>query len=142
MQPGKHFSNARDHASKLAENIARVAAILHHFEGFSGDISLDTLRAAAQLCELSSEHFMQVFVPPPQELVDAKVLDEWLTYRCRKQNELCIQRNVILQFGPNALREKNRLNQALMVLSDEGRIGLGQIGKTVVVNVFGTNRLY
>lgn len=142
MQPGLQYANARDHASKLAENIARVAAILHYFEGFAGDISLDTLNAASKLCERSSQHFMQVFVPPRQDTVDAKMLDEWLTYRCRNYSQHSIQRNIILQFGPNSLREKNRLNQALMVLADQNRIGFEQIGKTMMINVCANNGLY
>jgi hypothetical protein len=34
------LSDFKDYASKMAENMARVAALLHYFNGDDGDISL------------------------------------------------------------------------------------------------------
>ena len=46
MNPMGIYQQAKDHASKLAENVGRVAALLHFFEGYDGDISLNTFNAA------------------------------------------------------------------------------------------------
>src|SRR5690554_5974312 len=72
--PGRRFQDARDHASKLAENIARVAGVIHCFEGFSGGISAETVQLAADICEISSDDYLRTFVPPPQEMTDAAKL--------------------------------------------------------------------
>jgi len=43
------LSNFKDYASKMAENMARIAALLHHFNGDEGDISLLTVEAAVEI---------------------------------------------------------------------------------------------
>jgi len=114
---GGRFEGASDHASKLADNIARVAALLHYFEGGEGDISCGELEFAVDLCCWYSDQFFQTFVPPPQESVDADDLLEWLyNYFGKKYGE--IRKNKILQYGPGKLRNKIRLERALAVLKE------------------------
>ncbi|MEF9967897.1 MAG: DUF3987 domain-containing protein, partial [Longicatena sp.] len=43
-----YLSNMKDYASKMAENMARIAALLHYFEGYDGDVSIQAVEAAAQ----------------------------------------------------------------------------------------------
>jgi hypothetical protein len=133
---GLPYAEAGDHASKLAENIARVAALLHYFEGFEGDISPVTLNCAYMICNESSIGFLRLFVPPLQEVTDASNLNNWLEFRFRSVNCRFVKRNHVLQFGPNMLREKNRLNQALVVLQDQGLIAMCKKDKTWFIDVF------
>jgi len=114
---GGRFEGASDHASKLADNIARVAALLHFFEGGQGGISCGELDFAVDLCCWYSDQFFQIFVPPPQENIDADDLLEWLcSYFGKRYGE--IRKNKILQYGPGKLRNKLRLERALDVLKE------------------------
>jgi hypothetical protein len=46
MRPGFYFAEIKDYASKYAENLARLAAVLHFFSANDGDISLETIQGA------------------------------------------------------------------------------------------------
>ena len=134
IRPGGCFEAASDHASKLADNIARVAALLHCFEKFDGDIALNTLEAAIDFCRSCSNDFLKLFMPPPQEQLDAGELDNWFN-RFRSTGQRYVPKNIIRQCCPNKLREKNRLNRALEVLCSGGRISLGIMGRSACVDV-------
>lgn len=72
MGPEGVFEHAKDHASKLPENIARLAALIHSFDDLSEEeISLDTLLEAIDLVAYFSKEFMKVFSAPPKYEVDA-----------------------------------------------------------------------
>lgn len=63
--PGGAFCEARDYASKVAENIARVAGVFHAFEGIEGEkISRETLNAAAEVVLWYAREFITLFSPP------------------------------------------------------------------------------
>lgn len=123
IRKGGRLDGAGDHASKLFENITRVAALLHYFEGFDGDISLDTLNAAVDLCKWYSDEFVRVFLPPPQFVSDAAELMEWLSFhlRCGRRYVL---KNHVLQYGPYKIRKKSRLNIALEYICSQRSISV------------------
>lgn len=114
IRPGFFYADAGDHASKLSENVARVAALLHYFEGVEGPISLPTLEAAITICGWSSTCFNQYFNGPPQEELDADILLEWLHKTGRKKNTSVFRQNYILKYGP--LRIASRLQAAIDIL--------------------------
>ena len=120
---GGRFEQISDHASKLADNIARVAALLHFFEGGQGDISCEVLDFAVDVCCWYSDQFFQIFVPPPQEDIDANDLLDWL-YGYFGERYGKIKKNKILQCGPNKLRKKLRLERALYVLRERRLISV------------------
>ena len=132
---GGRFSGAGDHASKLAENIARVAALLHYFEFGDGAISLETLEVAISVCFWCSDEFLKVFIPPPQEETDAIELNAWLQLH-RNSCQRYIPKNQIRQFGPGKLRDKQRLERALEILAGRGGVSIFRQGKTTVVDLF------
>lgn len=138
IAPGGQYADAGDHASKLPENIARVAALLHRFEGFPGDISPATLEAAYHICYACSYDFMQTFVAPPvqpQEAQDATLLDAWLQ-AYRNVGHRALEKNRVRQGGPNALRDRVRLNRAIETLCQWGRIRVTRVGRTQVLDLF------
>ena len=129
-----YFSGAGDHASKLADNIARVAALFHFFEGGGGDISISTLNSAVDVCHWYSDEFIKLFMPQPVEQVDAFELNSWLqNYRVGKGRY--IRKNHIRQYSLNKLRGDDRLGRALEVLRLQGVISFMKIGKTVYVDL-------
>lgn len=128
---GGRFCEMRDYASKLAENIARVAALIHVFEGGGECISLSVLDFAIDFCHWCSDEFYYIFVPPkalPEDQQDAIELDDWLQ-RWRRKGAAWIPKNYIRKHGPNKLRQKIRLDRALEVLFLEDRIRFFEVDK-------------
>jgi len=84
MRPGCYMEAISDFGSKVMENLSRIAAILHLFEGQTGPISRDTLQRAASIMHWYGNQFMMLFGPgarPPQVVVNANKLLVYLRGR-------------------------------------------------------------
>lgn len=116
MGPGGMYECAKDHASKVPENIARVAALIYCFE-HPGDfvISVESLWLAVELLSYFSRDFMRVFCPPPKYVLDAQELFEWLKLFI-DSGRTQIRKNYILQYGPKCIRKKIRLTSCIRLL--------------------------
>ena len=136
MGPGGMYECAKDHASKVPENIARVAALIHCFE-HPGDfeISAESLWLAVELLSYFSNDFMRVFCPPPKYVLDACALSEWLK-PFTASGIRYIRKNYILQFGPNCIRKKADLQAALDYLKQSNPMAEILIDKTRVIDLF------
>ena len=135
---GGYLEDVKDGASKIGDNLARIAALLHYFEGNEGDISLATMNRAVAICEWYLHEFKRLFASAPEvpiEILDAETLETWLVNFIRRYpwgGE--IRKNVIAQLGPNQLRaNKLRREAALYVLSTQDKIRQVQRGKTKLV---------
>lgn len=122
MGPGGMYECAKDHASKVPENIARVAALIHCFE-HPGDfeISVESLWLAVELLSYFSNDFMRVFCPPPKYVLDACALNEWLKPFVASGIRY-MRKNFILQYGPKCIRKKADLQVALDYLKQSNPI--------------------
>ncbi|USU01362.1 YfjI family protein [Pseudomonas siliginis] len=132
--PGYQFEGAGDHASKLADNIARVAALFHYFEKLDGGISLETLNAAVEFCASCSTDFLALFMPPTQQSLEADELDSWLN-RFRSSGQRSVRKNDIRQRCPAKLRDSGRLDRALDALLAAGKVGVYHENNRVWVDV-------
>lgn len=56
-----YLSNMKDYASKMAENMARIAALLHYFEGRNEDISIKAVEAAIQISAQYVDEYKRLF---------------------------------------------------------------------------------
>ena len=119
IQTNGRFEHASDHASKLAENIARVSALLHYFEKGEGPISAETLKVAEDVCTECSEDFLKLFVRPPEEVTDAIELNK-LIERIQQDGLRFIRKTYLHKRCPNAQRTGGRFFRALDVLLREG----------------------
>lgn len=122
MGPFGSYARASDHASKLAENIARVAALLHYFEQKDGPISEQTLEVAADICLDCSDDFLRLFVPPPRDVVDAIALNEVIN-RMRGRNIRFIRKTYLQKRRPYGQRSSGLFEPALDVLLQKGVVG-------------------
>jgi hypothetical protein len=61
MAPGQPYFDISGQAAKAAENVARVAAVLHVIDGMQGDIGYDTIRRAAMIVQWHTDQFMRMF---------------------------------------------------------------------------------
>lgn len=135
VRPGQDFFNVKDYAAKLADNLARLAALFHFFDGNEGQISLDTLERAKSVQVWFANEYLRLFSPEPkmsQDLQDAYRLEIWLAqYRKRMSGSItCVKRNFLLQNIPFAMRKKLRLDFALDVLFATGKVSEFKQGKT------------
>ncbi len=119
MVEGEFWEGMKDHASKLADNIARVAALFHCFEvgGGSEKVSERALDAAIRVCFWYSGEFAKIFSKAGQVEDDARELLDWME-RKEAENGCLFRKNYILKFGPNRLRRKSTLEEALHYLHD------------------------
>ena len=116
MGPNGIYQDVKDHASKLPENIARVAALIHYFDNSSEEgISAATLMESINLVGYFSSQFMNVFCAPPKYVTDAQNLMQWLSVYANSGIRY-LKRNNILQFGPKGTRKKADLEAALEYL--------------------------
>lgn len=136
IKAGGRFEGLNDHASKLTENIARVAAVLHCFEhGCDGSIGQRSLDLAISICMQCSDDFARIFRVVPQELKDVQAIGCWLV-SFRNQGRRYFKKNYILQYGPIGTRSKTRLNAALAEMSRRGLMNFVVMGRTTYVDMF------
>lgn len=130
MRPGGLLQNNKDFGAKLADKIARLAALLHFFEGAEGAIPLSTLERAISIAQWYTNEFVRYFAKPieaPQEQQDANRLLYWFANHLRTGGVFAIKKNDVRQYGPNQLRNIMRLNTALRILWSMGCVSEGKI---------------
>ncbi|EEC7712342.1 TPA: DUF3987 domain-containing protein [Escherichia coli] len=128
--------NYKDYASKIADNMARIAAILHYFNGDEGDISLHITEAAIEITAWHVNEYLRLFAKPEESAQinkDVEELDWWIRNQCSRIGAPYIRKNTILQYGPNRLRNNARVNEILEILYSQNRILVDKRGKTLYI---------
>lgn len=124
LKVGGRFEHARDHGSKLAENIVRKAALLTYIElGEGEDIPLGILKDAERIAFYFSDVYLRCFAIQPEYLKDLQALSEYFQ-TFREDGERYIRKNKIRQSGPNRLRVKRNLDEALNAACQNGEINI------------------
>lgn len=124
---------APDHASKLAENMIRLAALFHVFEGREGDVSEMTMRGAVELGYWFSRQFDRIFSPDTMLENDASELHAWLRAYYERTGGRRIDKNYIRRYCGNRLRDSGRLDELYEKLASDRLIRLVQEGKKWIV---------
>lgn len=138
LPPGGYLSDVKDFAAKLADNIARLAALFHWVDGHQGEISLDAVSRAIDIMYWYADEFVRLFAADhvPEDVRDAEMLSDWLVKLYQVRGWICIKKNYIRQYGPNSLRSRDRMDAALDVLCGWRRVWFTVgAGKTKFVNV-------
>ena len=138
IAPGGDLADARDAASKAADNAARLAALLHVFEhGPQGQISESHVLAATQIVTWHLYQFRRYFceLAPTPEMVNAQKLEAWLIRRRQETGEIHTKTQVILNQGPGGTRHRKELDEALMVLVRAGRARVTKENRTELVEL-------
>ena len=136
MRPNGIYNHVKDHASKLSENIARLAALIHYFDrSLTEDISASTLMESINLVSYFSSQFMNVFCAPPKYVIDAQNLKQWFSEYVNSGIRY-LKRNKILQYGPKGTRKKADLEAALEYIKLDTELGEMMSGKTRVIDLW------
>jgi putative DNA primase/helicase len=128
---GGDMQDVPDVASKSADNMARLACLLHVFEhGFGGSIGLESAESAAEIAIWYLTESRRFFgeLALPQGQADAMRLDNWLIEIGKPTSTRDAQR-----LGP--VRDKNRLDSALTELQELGRVRVVREGKKRLIEV-------
>lgn len=120
-----------DFASKAAENVARLAALFHLFEGATGQIHEDTLERATHIISWHLQEALRLLVKadPPKVHQQAIQLLEWI-----KSNGLTeTSPRYLQQYGP--VRDKKARNSALQILIEHGYLRETTRGKSTQLQI-------
>ncbi|AUU99612.1 hypothetical protein PUATCC27989T_05194 [Phytobacter ursingii] len=130
------LSDFKDYASKVAENMARIAALLHYFHYGEGDISLGAVEAAVKISAWYAEEYVQLFSKREEFVLVSSEADEllvWIKSHCFQCVVPYIRKNTILQYGPNRFRNRSKLNELLSTLYSQNKVQTWQRGKTIFI---------
>ena len=136
MQAGGLLSNAKDFGSKVAENTARLAALMHLVDSDAEEISGETLVSAISLMGWYVNEFLRVFglVGGGSELdKDALDVESFVREVGFKYPMGWVPQIVLLQYGPNRLRKKAALEPVLQYLVNQRRICYFPHGRSMIV---------
>ena len=122
QQAGGRFEMIKDAASKAAENAARLAALIHLFEGHEGEITESSMISGALISQWYLEQFVDIFATMeiPEQLLNAEKVDHYLGRRFNETRNSWMKKNELLKNGPR--RNRKELNEALDVLVEDGQI--------------------
>lgn len=136
LQPGRFFHDIPGFASKIAENVSRVAALLQYFCKGSTEIDVDTLEAARDICQFFVDEMKEISMPyDPMEnaAMYGQLLDEYLVRYQMTTRRTEVDINQLKQYGPNRIRHKEKLWMAINNLCLLNRIHTEQRGRRTVV---------
>jgi hypothetical protein len=117
--PQGDFHGIKDFASKSCEIVGRIAAVMHHFTGQEGAITVDTVERAIAIMRWHTFEFLRLFSinsDIAQLFRDADELKRWLFEHVVYRGVDQIRHNDLLRLGPVKLRTKRRLEPALHLL--------------------------
>lgn len=118
----------QDFASKSAENVARVAALLHLFSGMDGNVQQQTVEQAISIVTWHLNETKRILDPEKGSTVntDAKRILAWL----QKRKLESVTPRYILQYGPPQVRDKTKLSKVIDLLVENNHIQKTIIDKT------------
>ena len=135
IAPNGPLVNYRDYASKHSEHVARIAGVIEGFSTGNQYISGSTMYAAIQIANWYLYSFILIMDKTciSDEIKSADLLDRWLNENKCFWINYVFPKNHILKFGPNCIRSKKLLENALAMLNQRGVVNLFKIGRTSFV---------
>ncbi|CEP36099.1 Putative uncharacterized protein [Halomonas sp. R57-5] len=117
---GMRYSSFADLASKMPENIIRLAAIMSAFdEGIKQPISVNSINRAIQIVMNCADDFIRVFYVPTKEEIDDNTLTNWLNSK-KKLGYRYFKKNYIRRHVNPSLRSNERLEPSIQRLESKG----------------------
>jgi hypothetical protein len=139
LQPSGKLTEIRDAASKIGENMARIAAIFHLITGDEGEISLETTEAAIAVSDWYLTQFNRLFGQPyeiPAWEQNAQMLYAMILKMAANHNCSLFRRNLIYQCSPISLRKNKAIfDSAINILIVRGLIHSWVNGKTTWIGL-------
>ncbi len=137
MAPGGYLSGLQDFGSKVPENTARLAALIHLSFDDSTQISRSTLLSAINVMAWYCHEAVRIFSSTGEQnqfMKDIAALEAFLN-RIHSTGKTDVKTQEILQNGPARLRRRSALDPILNHLFINGRCMLYSDGKTQYVRL-------
>lgn len=136
LKAGGEMTDARDVASKAADNVARLAALFHLYEWQSeGAISKDLVERAIAIVTwhlYEAKRFLNQ-IAIPAHISNAIKIDDYILRYCREHKSDTVAKNHLRQHS--AIRDKKGLSDALDELIDAHRIRITLDNRTSIIEV-------
>lgn len=116
LASGRYLSDVRDMGSKAPENVARIAAVIHFFQGRQGPIDCESMQSAVQLGQYFVNQYKQLLGVGGRFSLQyaAKVsLENWLSTQFQ-EGVLLVTKRTITNFGPSRLRRDPELLEVVL----------------------------
>lgn len=140
LRPNGKWSQVADQASKMPEIVARLAAVISYFERGELIITLPTFHQARDIGMNYLDSYRDICEGQVEYLKRERIkfaLESWIKQQfhfTRNQNTqfnqgqlIFVEKNKIRSYGPSQVRNKKVLDEALEMLSAEGKILLGPL---------------
>lgn len=138
--PGGKLEGLRGFASKAAEQVLRVSAVLHLLEystaGLQERVSAETMTAAQAvvLYHLNeAQRLLETVRPGGTDTRAAVALERWLVEQCTGGRKVSTRE--VSQFGPSPCRHKEARDKAIQILESYGRARVVREGKQKLLEV-------
>lgn len=136
LRAGGDMVDAKDVASKAADNVARLAALFHLYEWHSeGQINADHIRAATVIVTwhlYESRRFLNK-IATPAHVNNAIKLDTCILKYCKDHKTNQINKNHVRRNGP--IRDKKLLDEAISELVEANHIRVVIDDRTSIIEV-------
>lgn len=126
----------KEFGAKIAENIARIAALIHFFSSDEEFISIDSVNSGYAIADWFYREQVRLF-PQKNNISeldqDAEELFQWINKYFNERGVTMVSKNIIRQYGPNKFRNTTKLNVLLEILKKQLSIFLMKKNKTIYI---------
>ena len=130
MAPGGNLYFMPEFATKMVEHTCRIAALFTLYNGSDQEIiSLGNAQRAAQVVDYFANQYSAIHSPycgPVRDIISANLLLEFMTIKAQ-YGMFNVPRTLIMQNAPVTLRKKQDLDNAIMLLIQNGRIAISPV---------------
>ena len=136
LAPWGFLADVRDYGSRIGEQVARIAAIFHEFQGLDGPINRDSMQRAIELGKWYLQEFVSIFgAGGMQDAVvdDSLELHRHLNLVVMRTGRWALTKSSLRQRGP--LRDTSRLRDALDLMAARGLVRMVLVGRTVWIEL-------
>ena len=137
LKTGGELYDLRDVGSKAADNVVRMAALLHVFAGSIGPIDRECVESVVPVITwhlLEAKRFLGELAMPA-ELANPMRLETWMLDYCRREGTDKVSTKTVQQFGPGGLREKAVIDSTVKELAELGRARIVRDGKRKLIQI-------
>jgi putative DNA primase/helicase len=126
LAPNGDLREIADTASKIGDNAARIAALFQYFVDGGDYVQAEHMKGGALIAAWHLHEAQRFFgeMAAPADVENAIMLENWLVERAKESGSNSILFSKARQSGPNRLRRKEAMNEALQELIEAGRAKL------------------
>lgn len=138
LKVGGELHDVRDVASKIADNAARIAALIQIYtDDLNDGVGEESFVAASRIAAWHLHEAMRFFgeAGQPAEMANAGRLDKWILDYCKREGVSQVSTKKVQQFGPSGMRDRTSIESAVQQLNSLARARIVDEGRSRVIQV-------